>query len=339
MTAVESPPSVAASRGLARPLAERIRSAAHAALAYWYYRWDWGEAIAFDGLFDAASALSWPAGLELVDAELRRWMAEGPPTRHGPCNLLLSRSREVGAEQARALLVAIADGIGASPRSARGALLLDGTGRAYVDSLYGDPLFLWRLGTELDRSDLRALAVELACGHVASLQDRRSGLMCHYDSAEPRIHWGRGNGWAALGLSDLLRAVPRDVDGRDQLADSYRRLVESLVAHQTPGGEWRNVIDDTASFPEASTTALVETAIGQSVRAGDLSASYSSVADAAWAGIEHRIDANGHLAGVSFRPGINTDPARYEHVPVVGVYPWGNGAYLRAAARRLHEAA
>jgi len=234
--------------------------------------------------------------------------------------------------------VAIAEGIAASPRSTRGALLLDGAGRVYVDSLYGDPLFLWRLGTELDRSDLRALAFELASGHVTSLQDSRSGLMCHYDGAQPRIHWGRGNGWAALGLSDLLRAVPSDGDRRDQLAASYQRLVEALAAHQTPGGQWRNVIDDPASYPEASTTALVAAAITQSVRVGDLDASHQTAADAAWASIEHRIDANGHLAGVSFRPGINTDPARYEHVPAVGVYPWGNGAYLRAAAQRLEEA-
>jgi rhamnogalacturonyl hydrolase YesR len=338
MSAVEALPSVRAASGAGRPLGDRIRSAAHAALAYWYYRWDWGEAVAFDGLFQAATALSWRVGLALVDAELHRWAEEGPPTRHGPCNVLLSRSRELGPERAYPLLVAIAEGIAASPRSTRGALLLDGSGRAYVDSLYGDPLFLWRLGTELNRTDLRALALELACGHVDELQDPRTGLMCHYDGAQPRIHWGRGNGWAALGLSDLLRALPSNAEGRQQLATSYQRLVEALTTYQAPGGEWRNVIDDPASYPEASTTALVEAAITQSVRVGDLGVSYKAVADAAWATIEHRIDANGHLAGVSFRPGVNTDPARYEHVPAVGVYPWGNGAYLRAAAQRLEEA-
>ena len=96
--------------------------------------------------------------------------------------------------------------------------------------------------------------------------------------------------------------------------------------------------DDPSSLPEASTTALLETAITQSVRAGDLDASCRTAADAAWAAIEHRIDPNGHLSGVSFRPGINVDPARYEHVPAVGVYPWGNGAYLRSAAQRVELA-
>ena len=91
MNAVEAPPSIRAAAGAGRLLSDRIRSAAHAVLAYWYYRWDWGEAIAFDGLFEAASALPWPVGLELVDAELRRWVADGLPTRHGPCNVLLSR--------------------------------------------------------------------------------------------------------------------------------------------------------------------------------------------------------------------------------------------------------
>jgi unsaturated rhamnogalacturonyl hydrolase len=337
-TAVEVEPSERPTHEVGRPLADRIRSAAHAVLAYWYYRWDWGEAIAFDGLLHAASALSWQPGLDLVDQELGSWVAGGPVSRLGPCNVLLSRRAELGLERAEPLLVEIADQLAGLPRSAQGAFLVDATGRVYVDSLYGDPLLLWRLGDELERADLRAAALELALGHVGSLQDTDSALMRHYvdpdTEHQPGVHWGRGNGWAALGLSDLLRAVPRGVDGRDELSARYRRLIDALVAQQGAGGLWRNIVDDSSSFPEASTTALVETAITQSIRAGDLDLSCQPAADAAWAAIEHRIDPSGHFQGVSFRPGINTDPARYEHVPTVGVYPWGNGAFLRSAAQR-----
>lgn len=56
------------------------------------------------------------------------------------------------------------------------------------------------------------------------------------------------------------------------------------------------------------------------------------VADAAWDSVADRIDTSGCLVGVSYRPGVNTDPRRYEHTPIVGSYPWGKGACLLAAA-------
>ena len=51
-------------------------------------------------------ALGWHSGLDHVDAELERWVADGPPTRLGPCNVLLSRLSELRLERARSLLVA-----------------------------------------------------------------------------------------------------------------------------------------------------------------------------------------------------------------------------------------
>ena len=42
-------------------------------------------------------------------------------------------------------------------------------------------------------------------------------------------------------------------------------------------------------------------------------------------------------AGVSYRPGVNSDRNRYEHTPVTGSYPWGQGPYLLAATLRAEE--
>jgi unsaturated rhamnogalacturonyl hydrolase len=324
---------------VARPLGDRVRSAALAALAYWYYRWDWGEAIGIDGTARAAAALGWSLGVAAVDAELDEWITRGDPSRLGPCTVLLSRRDELGAQRSLDLLIAIADRVVAAPRSPRGVVMLDGDDHVFVDSLYDTPAFLWQLGQLVDVADYRATALAIALGHTELLQDQESGLMRHFASppspSDHGVHWGRGNGWAALGLSDLLHVLPRDLPERTQIRARYRRLIESLVSFQTTGGTWRNIVDDGASVPEASTTALIEAAITQTARDDEIDDASAVAAERAWDAIEHRIDASGHFLGVTFRPGINVDPARYEHVPAVGVYPWGNGAFLRSAAQRL----
>ena len=76
------------------------------------------------------------------------------------------------------------------------------------------------------------------------------------------------------------------------------------------------------SFPEASATALIVVALTDGVRLGLLEEQHMAAAERGWGAIEHRIDANGHLSGVSARPGLHLDPARYEHGAVGGVYPW-----------------
>jgi len=330
---------------LDRPLAERVKAASYACMAYWFYRWDWGEAIAFDGLLATAEALAWDAALDYIDAELERWLRSAPngnlhSARLGPCNVLLSRRSSFEALEADNLLRQIATH-SAEALHASSGLMLDAREQIYVDSLYGDPLFLWRAGDAFQNEGWRQAAIALALGHLAELQDEESGLVRHYaqggtsTSGRHPIYWGRGNGWAALGLSDLLSVVPGNVPGRDELAARYRLLIDGLAHHQAPGGMWRNLIDRDSSYPESSTTAMVEAAISSSVATSALPERFSEVADAAWSAIEHRIDPSGHFSGVSYRPGLNRSADRYEHVPAVGLYPWGNGAYLRAAARRL----
>jgi len=119
------------------------------------------------------------------------------------------------------------------------------------------------------------------------------------------------------------------------LIQRFRALANALVTHQIVGGGWRNLIDEPSSYPESSTTAMVVAGITQAVDAGLLPQGYLAATDTAWSAIEHRVDPSGQVAGVSYRPGVNNDLARYEHTPIFGSYPWGQGAYLLAGSRRL----
>lgn len=51
--------------------------------------------------------------------------------------------------------------------------------------------------------------------------------------------WGRGNGFALLGLTETLTHLPSTWQGRSEVLDIYRRHLAALVKHQTDDGSWR----------------------------------------------------------------------------------------------------
>jgi rhamnogalacturonyl hydrolase YesR len=339
--------SLSAETAVARPLSERVRAAGHAALAYWFYRWDWGEPVALDGLLAAGRRFGIPAFTDAVVEDVSAWVkAEHgrDPNVLGPCVALLSLlesgslRRDVVPEAWR-LLHSVVGRVVATGDVAGGFAPESDGRRLFVDSLYGVPQLLVGVGDSTGDARLPAKAAELAVGHCAALQ-REDGLFGHVADLDTphteRIPWGRGNGWAVLGLTRLLvtlgpERVPSDLQRR------YDRLAAALRDHQGPGGAWHNVVDEPASYPESSTTAMAAAALTEAVAAGLLRDEYGAVADAAWRYVAHRIDTNGHLTGVSYRPGVNSDRSRYEHAPVTGSYPWGQGPYLLAATQRAED--
>lgn len=338
--------SVSVDSQVARPLRERVASAGYAAMAYWYYRWDWGESVAMDGLVAAGRRLELPAFTDFVRDETTRWVDShttgSRPNVMGPAVALLgllesgSMTAETN-EKGWDLLASLAQVMVQTGRP-MGALAPEADRQMlFVDSLYGIPEFIVRFGDATGDPGLVSTAEELAVGHCAALQ-REDGLFAHFtdrdDGADPQIVWGRGNGWAVLGLTRLLTALGPERTG-SELMGRYTRVAEALRAHQDPGGGWRNLIDDPHSYPESSTTAMVTAAFTDAVPAGLLPPDFAQVADRGWTAIADRIDTSGHLHGVSYRPGVNTDRSRYEHTPVTGCYPWGQGPYLLAAAQRF----
>lgn len=339
--------SLSVQTDVARPLPERVRAAGYAALAYWFYRWDWGEAVALDGLLAAGRRFGIPAFTGAVVDDVSSWVAAErgrEPNALGPCVALLdllesgSVRRDLVPE-AWGLLRAAVDRVVATGDVVGGYAPESEGRRLFVDSLYGLPELLVRVGDATGDTGTPATAADLAARHCAALQ-REDGLFGHLaDPDAPQaegIPWGRGNGWAVLGLTRLLVALgPERVPG--DLNRCYDRLAAALRDRQDPGGAWRNIVDEPTSYPESSTTAMAAAAFTQAVAAGLLPEEYRPVADAAWRHVAYRIDTNGHLTGVSYRPGVNSDRNRYEHTPVTGSYPWGQGPYLLAATLRAEE--
>lgn len=339
-------PSERSAGAVGRSLRQRANSAAYAVMGYWYYHWDWGEAIGFEGL-DAWGEASGQAQFgNFVTEVLERWMqAEiGLPSRFGPSMCLLSRYELNSDARYLAFAQGIGDTILAAPIEG-GAVCLDAPSRSiFVDTLCSDPPFLQHLSQLTGDHRYERRAAEIVLGHCRVLQKEETGLFGHFadlaSGTSPGIPWGRGNGWAALGLANYLAACRPEAPERTEVTERFKLLCRGLEHHRIPEAGWRNLIDRMESYPESSTTVLVAAALEVGIRAGILEGEWQRIADTAWASVEHRLDTSGHLTSVSYRPGINTDPSRYEHAPALsGAYPWAQGPFLIAAAQRFRESA
>lgn len=158
---------------------------------------------------------------------------------------------------------------------------------------------------------------------AAALQ-RPDGLFDHgYDVATGEgngVAWGRGQGWALLGLVGTL------LHGHDaELLDRLRRLVAALASVEE-GGRWRTVVDHPAAPVEMSTSAYVALAVREAVDAGLVDASYRALARRALASaMDATVD--GVLPASDATP-VGRAEDYYDRP--LGPHPWGQGPLLLA---------
>jgi unsaturated rhamnogalacturonyl hydrolase len=163
--------------------------------------------------------------------------------------------------------------------------------------------------------------------------DRR--LFRHiWDDGEQRFadpaFWGVGNGWAAVGLARLIRALPPE-RGRDKerIAGWFVELLEGCLVFQRPDGLFHNVLDDPGTFVETNAGQMLAYAVYTGIRGGWLPESYRPAADRMRSAARSKVDADGFVTGVCGAPAFDKP----------GVAAEGQAFFLlmEAAKQRLRE--
>ena len=104
-----------------------------------------------------------------------------------------------------------------------------------------------------------------------------------YHAPDVPFFWGRGNGWMAAGMTELLRSLPEDHADRPRILAAYRRMMATLLANQAPDGMWHQLIDQPDSWAESSCTGMFTFALITGVKNGWLEpAVYAPAAKKAW---------------------------------------------------------
>ena len=120
-----------------------------------------------------------------------------------------------------------------------------------------------------------------------------------YHAPDVPFFWGRGNGWVAAGMSELLRSLPENHPQRARIVDGYRRMMKSLLQYQSKDGMWHQLIDHPESWPESSSTAMFTFAMITGVKNGWLDRkTYAPAARKGWLGLVSYLEPNGDVRNV-----------------------------------------
>lgn len=193
----------------------------------------------------------------------------------------------------------------------------------WVDALYMLPPFLAVAGHPQE-----AMKQILGCRKI--LRDPVRKLYSHIWDEDRQAFarqalWGVGNGWAAAGMTRVLRALPDTMQKeKDQLAEFIRELVDAALPWQRPDGLFHDVLDDPGTFVETNFAQMLAYTIYRGVAGGWLARSSLTKADALRAAVHTKVDAFGLVQGVCGAP-------RFDHA---GTATEGQAFFLLMEAAR-----
>lgn len=166
--------------------------------------------------------------------------------------------------------------------------------------------------------------------YLDSLQ-KPNGLFYH--APDVPFYWGRGNGWMAAGMTELLKALPTDNPDRTRIMEGYLTMMESLRKYQSPEGMWNQLVDDSECWAETSGSAMFTYAIITGVKAGWLNPKkYGEAARKAWMSLVGYVNSDGDIREVCVGTNkLNDRQYYYDRPRVVGDYH-GQAAMLWCAS-------
>src|SRR5882672_654385 len=132
---------------------------------------------------------------------------------------------------------------------------------------------------------------------MEKLDLRPDGLYRHHPTTDAA--WGRGNGFAALGLAMTLSELPRDHAGYGHALASYRSLMAALLPLQNRDGLWRNVVNHPGTYAEFSGTAMIGFALRRGLENGWIAGrEYQRAVERAWLAVNSRSSSSGTFIDV-----------------------------------------
>src|SRR5579872_232957 len=133
-----------------------------------------------------------------------------------------------------------------------------------------------------------------------------------YHAPDVPFFWGRGDGWFAAGMAEMLRDLPADHPQRARILEGYHLMMSALLKYQGKDGMWRELIDHDEAWPETSSSAMFTFAMITGVKNGWLdAATYGPAARRAWIAVVGYIDQNHDVTIVCEGTGKKNDLAYY----------------------------
>lgn len=157
-----------------------------------------------------------------------------------------------------------------------------------------------------------------------------------YHGPEFHYHWGRGNGWVAASMAELLKSMPVDHKLRPEIMVGYKKMMTSLLKYQSDNGMWRQLIDYEYSWAESSCTAMFAYAMTVGVDEGWMDKNeYGGAVEKSWKALCGHLDRNGEIREICVGTGQQDDIEFYLKRPrTLGDFH-GQAPFLWLTSQRL----
>ena len=135
-----------------------------------------------------------------------------------------------------------------------------------------------------------------AAAYLDKLQ-QPNGLFFH--APDSPFYWGRGNGWYAAGMAELLSELPANHPKHARIMEGYKKMMASLLQYQSENGLWRQLLDKPESWLETSSTGMFTYAMVTGVKHGWLDEkTYGPAARKAWLALVAELDSDNNVKDV-----------------------------------------
>ena len=126
---------------------------------------------------------------------------------------------------------------------------------------------------------------------------------CEKQSFVRKDCWGVGNGWAAAGITRVIRALPGSMQSEKKKMIGYaKNIIDGCLAHIRRDGLFHNIVDDPRSFVETNLAQMLSYSIYRGIQGGWIDKSYCEKADTMRLAAHSKVDDLGLVQGVCGSP-------------------------------------
>ncbi|MEM2888783.1 MAG: glycoside hydrolase family 88 protein [Candidatus Bathyarchaeia archaeon] len=174
----------------------------------------------------------------------------------------------------------------------------------WVDAYYMAPPFLAAAGYYEE-------AMKQIEGYREFLWNESDKLFSHiWDDEKKEFkrkdYWGVGNGWAAAGMTRIIRALPDEMaQEKKRLVKYVKAVIDGCLAHIREDGFFHDVVDNPKTFVETNLGQMLSYSIYRGIEGGWLNKSYIKYAEKMRTSARSKVDRYGLVQDVCGVPDFN----------------------------------
>lgn len=211
----------------------------------------------------------------------------------------------------------------------------------WADDLYMSCPFLARLARLTGEASYADEVYRQVKGFYKRLWIEEEKIFSHIyfveEKAMSRVPWGRGNGWIAVTLTEILALLAADDPRWQEALHLFQHFMQGIAPLQDACGMWHQVLNRRESYLETSCTAMFVLSMARGVSHGWLQEkTYLPIAQKGWdALMKYSVDDIGDVYGVCLGSGCAKDAQYYFDLPTKKNDDHGTGIILMAAAELM----